>query len=108
MVGHDAVADGEVRNACADTGDSSGHLVAEDARAGVGAGVDLFEVGAADAAGVDSKEEFAGADLRDGDGFGLDVVDAAVDGGLHGLGYPPGGVPCPKFFVWFRYDCRVL
>ena len=86
VIGHDAVADGEVGDAFADADDGAGHLVAEDAGSVVRAAVDLLEVGAADAAGVDLDEHFAGADLGDGDGLDADVVDAAIDGGAHGCG----------------------
>ena len=58
--------------------------MAEDAGGGVGSGGDFFEVGAADAAGVDFDQDFAGGDFGDGDGFEADVVDAAIDGGQHG------------------------
>ncbi len=58
--------------------------MAEDAGGGVGSGGDFLEVGAADAAGVDFDQDFAGADFGDGDGFEADVVDAAIDGGQHG------------------------
>ena len=42
---------GKALDAFADGGDDAGDFVAEDAGRGMGAGVDLFEVGAADAAG---------------------------------------------------------
>ncbi len=48
--------------ALADGDDRAGHLVAEDARGGMGAGVDLFQVGPADAASGDLDEQLAGAD----------------------------------------------
>ncbi len=104
MVGHDTVADAEIRDGFADPGHGAGHLVSEDARGGVRAGVDLLEVCTADAAGIDADEEFAGADLGDGHGFDADVVDAAVDGGAHPWrdgGTLPPGATCAKVF-----DCR--
>ena len=51
MVDDDALAALEAGDALADGDDGAGHLVAEDAGGGVGAGVDLLQVGAADAAG---------------------------------------------------------
>ena len=60
--------------------------MSEDARGGMGAGGNLLEVGAANAAGMDADEHLSGTDLRDGDGFEADIIDAAVDGGLHGGG----------------------
>ena len=97
MEAHDAIADGEFGDACADFGDDAGHLVAEDARRGVRAHVDFLEIGAADAAGGDLDEQFAGADARNGDGLKAHVVDAAVDDGAHGGG--DLGID-PKFQEW--------
>ncbi len=86
MEGHHAVADCKLRDACADRGDDSGHFVAEDARRGVRAHVNFFEIGAADAAGGDLDEQFAGSDARNRHGFNAHVVDAAIDHGAHGGG----------------------
>ena len=52
----------------------------------MGAGGNLFEVGAADAAGVNANQHLAGADRWDRDSFQANIVYAAVDGGLHGRG----------------------
>ena len=68
--------------------DGAGHLVAEDARGGVRAVVDLLQIGSADAAGGDFDQQLAGADGRDRDGFDAHVVDAAIDHGAHGGGNP--------------------
>ncbi len=84
MEDHDAVADSVAMDALACGDDGSGHLMPEDARGGVGAGVDLLEVGAADAAGSDFDEQLAGADARDGDGLDTHVIDATIDNGAHG------------------------
>jgi hypothetical protein len=86
MKSHDALADFKARDAGADFDNGAGHLVAEDAGRGVRAGVDLLEVGAADAAGGDFDQQFAGADLGNGHHLNAHVVDAPVDDGLHGGG----------------------
>jgi hypothetical protein len=77
---------GRLLDAFADGGDDAGGFVSEDAGSGMRACGNLFEVGAANAAGMDADQHFAGADFGDGDGLDADVVDAAVDGGLHGRG----------------------
>ena len=74
MVDDDALAAVKTRDAFADTDDGTGHFVAEDAGGGVGAGVDLFQVRSADAAGGNFNQEFAGADRRAG---GVDVVGSS-------------------------------
>jgi hypothetical protein len=84
MEDDDAFARAVLSDAFADGGDRAGSLVPEDTRSGMGAGRDFLEVGTADAAGMDADQHFAGANLRDGDGFKADVVDAAVDRSLHG------------------------
>ena len=50
------------------------------------AGGNLLQVGSADAAGVYPDQDLAGPDLRDRNGLQTNVVDAAIDGGLHGRG----------------------
>lgn len=60
--------------------------MSEDARGGVRSGRNLLEVCAADTAGMHADEKFSGADGGDWDGFEADVVNAAVDRGLHGRG----------------------
>jgi hypothetical protein len=83
---HDAVT-GTVRlDGLAYRGDNAGGLVSEDAGGGMGAGENFFEVGSANAAGVNADEQLAGADLGDGDGFQADIVYTAVDRSLHGRG----------------------
>ena len=52
----------------------------------MGAGVDLFQVRSADAAGGNLDQQFAGADGGDGDRLDAHVVDAAIDYGAHGCG----------------------
>ena len=65
MEGHHTVADCELRSIA--RGDGPGHLVPEDARPGMRVGMDLLEVRAADAAGIDADEHLVRADLRCGD-----------------------------------------
>ena len=60
--------------------------MAEDARGRDEAVLDFFDVGGADAADGDSDEQFVRADLRDGNGFEAEVVDAAINDGAHGFG----------------------
>lgn len=60
--------------------------MAKDAGRGVRTGSDLLQVGTANAAGMNAKQQFAGADFWNGDGFEADVVHAAVDCRKHGCG----------------------
>jgi hypothetical protein len=55
----------------------------EDAGRRVGAGVDFLQVRAADAAGMDAKEDFARTDLGHGNGFEANVIFAPVNDGAH-------------------------
>ena len=62
----------------------------EDAGRRVRSGVDLFEIGTADAARVYPHQQLAAADFRYRNGFYADVILAAVHCGLHrGRNYPP-------------------
>ena len=92
MVDDDAFASLEAGNALADSYDGAGHLMAKDAGGRVGAGVDFFEISAADTAGGNFNEQFAGADGGHGNGLDTHVVDAAVDYGAHSRGDPVGDV----------------
>jgi len=60
--------------------------MAEDAGSGMRPGSDFFEIGAANAAGVNANQNLSGSDLRDGDGFEADVVYAAINRRPHGCG----------------------
>jgi hypothetical protein len=84
MKDDDAVAGLENVNASADGGDYPGGFVAEDAGCGVRSGGNFLEVGAADPAGVNFQQKFAGTDGGNGNGFEANVIHAAVDGGTHG------------------------
>ncbi len=86
MEDHDAIAGAISADAFADRGNFAGRLVSEDARRGMRASGNFFEVGAADSTGVHADEHFTGANRGDGDGFEADIVHAAVNGGLHGRG----------------------
>jgi hypothetical protein len=84
MKNHDPVAGSEAGNPGANSGNHAGSLVAEDTGSGVRSGGDLFQIGAADATGVDADEQLSGADLRDRYGFQTDVVDSPVNRSQHG------------------------
>ena len=80
----DTIAGREASHSGTDGRDNARGFVAEDAGRGVGSGGNFLEVSAADAAGMDAKEQFARADRRHRNGFQADVIDSAVDGGEHG------------------------
>jgi hypothetical protein len=67
----------------ADFDNHAGRLMAENARRGDNAVVDLLDVGRADTANSDFDEKFTGLNTGDGDGFKAKVVSAAIDDGLH-------------------------
>ena len=85
MKSHHAIANCEAANAIADCGNRSGHLVTEDARRRVRAGMNLLEIGAADAAGVDAHQHLAAANLRNRNRLCSYVVGCAINGGPHRL-----------------------
>ena len=58
--------------------------MAEDARRGMRSGGNLLKVGAANTAGVNAQEQFAGTDYGHGNGFEANVIHATVNGGKHG------------------------
>jgi hypothetical protein len=86
MEDHDPVADAVILDSLAHCCYYSGGFVSEDARGGVRAGRDFFEVCAADAAGVYADQHLSGADRGYGDGLKADVIDSTIDGGLHRRG----------------------
>ena len=110
MEGHHPVADGIAGDAGAGFDNRTGHLVAEDARCGVGAVVDFLKVSTADAAGGDLDEQFACADTRNGHGFHAHVVDAAVDNGAHGGGKRRARPGFSGFEIWvaIRFPVRLF
>ena len=55
----------------------------KDARDRVRTGRDLFEVGAADTAGVHADQDLARPDCRNRNGLKADIILTAVDGGEH-------------------------
>jgi hypothetical protein len=81
---HNPIAGLKLRNLSASCDNDASGLMAEDARGGMRAGGDLFEIGPADAAGVNTDEKLARADFRNGDFFQSNVIDAAIDGSPHG------------------------
>jgi hypothetical protein len=83
MKDYDPVAGGVFCDSGAYGRDDAGGFMSEDARGGVGAGSDLFQVCAANAAGVHAEEQLSRADGGDGDGFKADVVYSSVDGSQH-------------------------
>jgi hypothetical protein len=80
---HDAVANLEIRDALTNGNDLPGHFMPEDARRGMRAGGDLLEVGAADAAGMNAYQSFAGTDLRHRNRFEANIILAAIHRGAH-------------------------
>src|ERR1039458_5918796 len=78
---HHAFAALKARHSLADGNDGAGDFVAKDAWRGVRTGMNLLEVGAADAAGSDLDQQFAGADVGHRYGFNAHVVDATVNHG---------------------------
>jgi len=87
MKHHDAVARVKAAHAAAGRGDYAGGLVAKDTRRGMRSGSDFLQVGAADAASVNTNQKFAGADLWDWDVFQANVVDAAINRCPHARGH---------------------
>jgi len=81
---HDAVARRELGDLSADCGHRSGGLMAKDSRSRVRAGGDLLQVRAANSAGVDFDQDFAGTDLGHRHGFQPYVLDTAIYRGQHG------------------------
>jgi hypothetical protein len=71
-------------------------LMAEYARRRMRTSMNFFEVGAADAAGLDAQEYLSGADRRYGHGFYANVVDAAINRSLHDRGQMH--LPCSRVF----------
>ena len=63
--------------------------MSEDAGSGMRAGSDFLQVGTADAAGMNPQQQFAGANLGNGHSFHADIVNATIDGRLHGSGNRP-------------------
>jgi hypothetical protein len=86
MEDYDAISTGEFGYSRAEGRYYARGFMAENAGRGMGAGGDLFQVGAANAAGMHSDQQFSGGNLRNGNSFHTDVVDAAVNGCEHGCG----------------------
>jgi hypothetical protein len=85
--GYDAIAGPESGDSLADCGDYAGRLMSIDARRGEKVVFDFFEIGVADAAGLDTDENFAAADCGSGDLLDIYQALAAINGCVHGFGY---------------------
>lgn len=83
MVQGHAIAEAEAAHSRAEFYDGARGLVAEDARRRDGAVLDFLDVGGADAAHGHAHEQLTRADARHGDGLDAEVVEAAIDHGLH-------------------------
>ena len=86
MVQGNPIADAKAARARAHLDDNAGGFMAEYARRRNSAVMDFLDVGGTDAAGGDLDQQLAGLDLRDRQGFEAEVIRAAKDGCLHGLG----------------------
>jgi hypothetical protein len=85
--GHHPVAGPEFRDARPDGGDHAGRLVAINAGRFQQVVLDLFEVGVADTAGFDAKQDLAWLNDRCRDLFDVDDAFAAINRGAHGFRY---------------------
>src|SRR5262249_26980041 len=83
MEDHDAVSDLKVPYASSCGHDLPCSFMTENSRRRMRTGSDLFEVRAADSAGVYTNQNLPVADLGDGDLFQADIVLAAVNGSAH-------------------------
>jgi hypothetical protein len=88
MVHHNPLTESETRHTLAHLNDSPGDLMTEDARRGMGAGVDFLEICSADAAGSHFDQQFPWPDGGHRHGLNAHIIDAAVDNGPHGFGNP--------------------
>ncbi len=84
MVRHHAVADCEAAYALAYPHNRPRHLMPEDTRRIVRAGMNLLQVRPADSAGVDLDQHLAGADLGHRNRLDTNIVHPAIDRGTHG------------------------
>src|SRR5262249_26858153 len=84
---HHPVAGPEIRYARTDRRNLSRRFMAENPGRRMRTRHNLFQVGAADAAGMHADQYLSSADFRDGNGFQANIVLAAIHGGLHVGGY---------------------
>lgn len=92
MEDHHPVAGTEAFDSLSDRDNCARSLVPEDAGRGVGAGANLLEVRSTDAAAGNPEQRFSRPDRRRRNLLDTNVVDAAVDCGLHHAGYSTAGV----------------
>jgi hypothetical protein len=83
MKDHDPFADAELANPFSHFRDDPRSFVTKNTRGGVGASSDLFEVGPADSAGVDSNQNLPRPDFRHRNFFHAHIVHATVHRGAH-------------------------
>src|SRR5215467_3868188 len=86
MEDHHTIANLEARHARTDCGDDACRLMSKDARRRVRTCRDLLEISPADAAGMNTDQNLARADLRHWYGLHADVIFAVVNGCTHGRG----------------------
>src|SRR6266550_5909208 len=84
MVCHHAVADCEAADLLANSHNRPRHLMSEDARRIMRAGVNLLQVGPADSAGVNLDQHLTHADLRHWDRLDTNIVQASIHRSTHG------------------------
>src|ERR1700691_1078203 len=83
---HHSIAGFELGHISANRSHHTRRFMTKDAGRGVRSRRNLLEVGATDAAGVDSEKKFACTDPRNWDCLHADVTDAAIHRRLHGGG----------------------
>jgi hypothetical protein len=83
METYDTVSDAPVLDRNAHSSNGASYFVPENLRRGDEAVLDLLDIGAADAAGGHSDQDFAGRDSRDRNGFKGYASLAAVNHGEH-------------------------
>src|ERR1019366_5089656 len=86
MEHHHAIAEFVTGYIFAEGGNHPGGFMAKYPRSGMGPGCNLLQIGAADAAGVHSNQDFARTDPRDRNGLQPDIIDTAINRRLHGCG----------------------
>ena len=84
MENDNSVAGLKIAHTRAHRGNHAGSLVSKNARRGMRAGGDFLQIGAADSAGMHPHQQFAGADLGNGNRFQANVVHAAIHRRQHG------------------------
>ena len=83
---HDPVASAVLAHAISDGCNHPGRFVTEDARGGMRSGRNLFQIGSTDSARMHTDEQFTRTDRGHRDCLKADVIDTAIDGGVHSCG----------------------